>query len=52
MEDGRWEDIKAAERSRAGQNSAMDGVANAQLLRNVVRCGEEMHICPFTGQRS
>ena len=36
MEDGRWEDIKAAERSRSGQNSAMDGVANAlpALLRS------------------
>ena len=36
MEDGRWEDIKAAERSRSGQSSAMDGVANAlpALLRS------------------
>lgn len=36
MEDGRWEDIKAAERSASGATSAMDGVAQAlpALLRS------------------
>ena len=29
MEDGRWEDLKAAERAEAGASSAMDGVAGA-----------------------
>ena len=29
MEDARWEDLKAAERSAAGSDSAMDGVAQA-----------------------
>ncbi|MBX7496116.1 nucleoside triphosphate pyrophosphohydrolase [Qipengyuania sp. 6B39] len=36
MEDGRWEDLKAAEREAAGETSAMDGVALAlpALLRS------------------
>lgn len=36
MEDNRWEDIKAAERTAAGQASTMDGVATAlpALLRS------------------
>ena len=29
MDEGRWEDIKAAERARTGSQSAMDGVAGA-----------------------
>ena len=36
MEDGRWEDLKAAEREAGGMTSAMDGVAQAlpALLRS------------------
>ncbi|MFW2350108.1 nucleoside triphosphate pyrophosphohydrolase [Qipengyuania sp.] len=36
MEDGRWEDLKAAERESAGATSAMDGIAQAlpALLRS------------------
>jgi ATP diphosphatase len=36
MEDGRWEDLKAAEREASGATSAMDGVAKAlpALLRS------------------
>lgn len=36
MEDGRWEDLKAAERESAGATSAMDGIAKAlpALLRS------------------
>jgi len=51
MEDGRWEDLKAAERAATGANSAMDGVALAlpallrshKLQKRAARVGFEWH---------
>lgn len=51
MEDGRWEDLKAAERESAGATSAMDGIAQAlpallrshKLQKRAARVGFEWH---------
>jgi ATP diphosphatase len=51
MEDGRWEDLKAAERAAGGATSAMDGVATAlpallrseKLQKRAARVGFEWH---------
>ncbi|MFA6220291.1 MAG: nucleoside triphosphate pyrophosphohydrolase [Erythrobacter sp.] len=51
MEDGRWEDLKAAERAASGAVSAMDGVARAlpallrshKLQKRAARVGFEWH---------
>lgn len=51
MEDGRWEDLKAAERELAGATSAMDGIAQAlpallrshKLQKRAARVGFEWH---------
>ena len=51
MEDGRWEDLKAAEREARGSTSAMDGVAKAlpallrshKLQKRAARVGFEWH---------
>ena len=51
MEDGRWEDLKAAEREAGGMTSAMDGVAQAlpallrshKLQKRAARVGFEWH---------